>query len=225
LQILSHPWITKGLKMQNRVKIDLESFAPGLCISHPDYGEGIIVRQEGLVCEVSFAVGTKFLILTEFSGKSLPINPENIEKDEEKEFEQKLSKNYPASYKSTGSKGRPPRPNKISVASNSSQKFSFKSDNSAGSGGNSPIFNFEKRGGSNHVELGMKNSFGSCSSGFGSGSEGTETVCVNPSVMAQRVKELERLQKQLEGPSKTKSEKVKSEKGLFSKIGGIFGFG
>ena len=227
LQILAHPWVARVLLLQGRVKVDLPSFAPGCGLSHAELGQGIIVRQEGLVLEASFSACTKALILTEFAQKN-PVGQANdeVEEDkEDKEYDQKIARNYPVSFKSGGgSQGRPPRPNYISTANIKSQQKSFKSDNS---GGNSPVMNYEKRGESNKLDFGIKNSVGS-SSGFSSGSEGPdrqEQVVVNPMIMEHRMKELQRLQKQLEGPLAQRDSKGKSEKGFLAKIGGIFGLG
>ena len=221
VEILTHPWVGRVLQVQTRVKVDLQAFAPGSGLSHPGLGQGIIVSQQGLVCEVSFKTCTKSLIITEFAQKAPPgLANDNL--DEDKGYELKIARNYPVSYKSSsGSRGRPPKPNYISTASINLQDKSVKSDSS---GGLSPMFNFEKRGGSNNVEFEEKNSFGS-SAGFSSGSEGQEQAVVNPKIMAQRMEELQRLQKQLEGPVIKKARKGNSEKGFLSKIGGIFGFG
>ena len=228
LELLAHPWVGRVLQVQSRVKVDLQSFAPGCGLSHSELGQGIIVGQKGLVAEVSFSNCTRTLILTEFGQKnSAGLGGENFDedKDKDREYEQKIARNYPVSFKSTGgSRGKPPRPNFISTASIKSQQKSFKSDNS---GGNSPVLNLEKRGESNKVDFTIKNSFGS-SSGFSSGSEGMERqeqVVVNPMVVEQRMMELQRLQKQLEGHGAQKDLKRKSEKGFLAKIGGIFGLG
>ena len=224
LEVLAHPWVDRVLQVQTRVKVDLRSFAPGCSLSVPDLGQGIIVSQRGLVCEASFHSCTRTLIISELAQK-MPVVLVNDNLDEDKGYELKIARNYPASYKSSGgSRGRPPRPNYISTASINSQQKSATSVKSDSSGGFSPMFNFEKRGGSNNIEYGDKNSIAS-SGGLSSGSEGTEAVVVNPKVMAQRVEELQRLQKQLEGPVVKKARKGNSERGFFSKIGGIFGFG
>ena len=229
LQILAHPWISSVLQTQKRVKIDLNTFAPGQLISHAAYGEGIIVNLQGLVCEASFVSGTFFLVITEFPEKNLNEGQENFkQKDEEKEFEDKLSKNYPPSYKSGGgSRGKPPRVKKISIALNGSYKKSSNID----SGCNSPQIPSKPRGESNKLEFNMKKSLESSSSAFSSSSEGVESVYVNPEVMAQRIQELERLQRQLEGPSSLKVREIdkkppikKKKKGFFSKLGGVLGF-
>lgn len=223
LQILTHPWITSILNSQKRVKIDLNTFAPGQLVSHPDHGDGIIVNLQGLVCEASFTSGVFYLVITEFPEKNRNESPD-VHMDEEKEYEQKLLKNYPPSYKSGGgSRGRPPRPKKISIVLNGSYKKSLKSD----SGCNSPQIENIARGESNKLDFNMKKSLESSSSAFSSSSEGVENVYVNPEVMAQRLEELERLQKQLEGPASLKvreHEKKKKKKGFFSKLGGVFGF-
>jgi serine/threonine protein kinase len=235
--ILKHSWIAKFLFTVSRDKINLENFTPGSIVKDINLGQGIVVSSQGLVSEISFITGVKELLIPEFirinetgsSNRTLSTNSsQNLFKNEsieDKEFEMKLNKNYPPSYKISpiGSRGK--LSPKVSNYNNVIAKRKINSEKNIM---NSPKHEDLLRSESSKVmETGNCNSVKSDSNS----SVGPNLKADNPScgeVMAERMKELENLQFELEGRSKKSMivmEHKKKKVGLLSRISGIFKIG
>ncbi|OMJ85823.1 hypothetical protein SteCoe_12820 [Stentor coeruleus] len=243
LTILKHPWFSKFIPIVYKDKVNFDHFAPGSSINVEEYGEGIIVNSQGLVCEISFEGGSKIMIIPEIvrnneGSPSRPLAPrlskeKPAEECEEKEFEMKLKKNYPPSYKQ--SIGKPPRTPITSVALGCKIKRKMASENN--SGNNSPMLSQVIRSESSNngivqkpsSEISDSCSFGSESKSNNSseGKDAPKTSVYDVDAFENRLKELQLLQAQLEGPKQQKiiAKKPKQKSSFFARVANIFNIG
>lgn len=235
--ILKHPWISKFAGTIYKDKFNIEDFAIGNQVHDCEFGEGIIVNFQGLICEISFNAYDREVIIPEFIRKNEKFSQtistrssqcSKFEISNEKDFDMKLSKNYPPSYNSpANSKGRPPRPQIVSIPTDIFQR---KMNSEENSGFNSPMPSVNIRSESSKFEISKNNSIESGSSKFSSSSgefKPTDSV-LSVDLVAQRVKELEMLQLSLEGNKRQPiimKKKAKKKSGFFSRLTGIFNLG
>ena len=238
LNILKHPWVAKYMIQCYSEKINFSEFVCGNTISDSVLGKGIIVNSQGLVCEVSFSSGVKELLILEIARKNENLHSSRstrssqnlkLENTEEKEFELKLSKDYPPSYKQSpvNSRGKPPRTPIVSIPANG--VFQRKMNSEEDSGYNSTGAKVKLRSESSKMDNEIPASLASSSSQFSSSSEDNKPkgTILTGDVVADRLKELEDLQKALEGNHKRPIpiKRPKKPTGFFARLSGIFNIG
>jgi serine/threonine protein kinase len=232
LTVLKHPWVERFADGYYKGKVRLMDFVPGVAVHMPEYGEGIIVNQQGLVCEISFPSQNRTLPIPELARgmeqsrstmSTRPSHRADASEAKEEDYDLKLSKDYPPSYK-PGSKGRPPHRRLESHEKNSlfDAKRGF---NSTGNSPNGSPISLTNSIRSESSKIDPENMF-SLSESSGSSVESEKRGTVDQEMLERRMKELESLQVQLEGPRRMIADKKKKKKkGFFARITGIFNIG
>ena len=231
--ILKHPWISKFFPIEEKLKIN-DFCLPGCYILDEELGQGIVVNSEGLICEISFVSTVKEFITTDLIKKIESLSTRATSstvynsmyskvETKDKEFEMKLEKDYPPSYKLS------PKNSKNFLLEKSIQNnlvYSRKINSEERIPPLSPSTQ-KYRSGSSKIGLNIDLANMSQGSNFSSNSEAAEeNKTIHKKILTDRQKELEMLRASLEG----KKEKPvmlnkKDSKGLFSRFTELFNIG
>ncbi|OMJ68147.1 hypothetical protein SteCoe_34485 [Stentor coeruleus] len=239
ITILKHPWFSKFKSIVYKDKVDFGYYAPGSQVTVENFGEGIVVSSQGLICEVSFESETRSFIIPEIykqhdGGSSRSLTSMRFTKDksvndfcENKDIESKLQRNYPPSYKQSG--GKPPRTPIISSDRGAKIKRRLRSEISFYA--DSPILKHSSRCETSNYMISQQLSLDDSirTFRFSNSSEDSDVVSniIEGEAFENKLRQLQSLQEILESPHLPQelNEKPIQKPSLLSRIIGIFTIG
>lgn len=239
ITMLKHPWFSKFKSIVYKDKVDFGFYAPGSQVLIENFGEGIVVSSQGLICEVSFELETRSFIIPEIykqhdGGSSRSLSSMRFTKDKSisdcgecKDIESKLQRDYPPSYKQSG--GKPPRTPVMLSAKDAKIKRRLCSESNFYA--DSPVPKHSPRCETSINMISQQPSFDDSikSFRFSSSSEDSDVISsiIGGENFESKLRQLQSLQEMLEGPYKPQDliEKPIKRPSLLSKIMGIFTIG